>query len=194
MGSSKRWGSDSWSQNTWEEQQADAQDDTVDRVDAEEVLATVHEKGESDWIESREKDDAGSDVSTAADDQSLISFLAQIGPQFDASFVSEHTGAQDYDELISFTFTRTDLDPLVQAGMKPLLVNKLSRPSSNNLAGGNRQGQCSEGKGLRKFSSCAQMFPGLFLLQTVMIEVRPRLVCGSNPGWCAITPCAKGFV
>merc|ERR1711862_456127 len=116
MGSSKRWGSDSWSQNTWEEQQADAQDDTVDRVDAEEVLATVHEKGESDWIESREKDDAGSDVSTAADDQSLISFLAQIGSQFDASFVSEHTGAQDYDELISFTFTRTDLDPLVQAG------------------------------------------------------------------------------
>lgn len=132
----ERWNSETeqmekWVRNSesgrWEriDDRGDASCDAVKEDAVKEVLATVHEeKGESGWIESHQKDDAGSEVSTAVD-QSLVSFLAQIGSQFNASFVSEHTGAQDADELITLTFTRADLDPLVQAGMKPLLVNKL---------------------------------------------------------------------
>ena len=69
--------------------------------------------------------------STSTADPSLETFLARVGPGFDAAFVSQHTGAEEYDDLITLTFTRQDLDCLVSAGMKPLLVNKLFRAIRN---------------------------------------------------------------
>lgn len=57
----------------------------------------------------------------------LASFLAGVGPEFDSDFVKKHSGAADYEDLITLTYTSADLDPLVEAGMKPLHRNKLFR-------------------------------------------------------------------
>jgi len=54
-------------------------------------------------------------------------FLATVGSEFDASFVKLHVGTDDLDELLEFTWERSDLSPLVDAGLKPLLRNKLYR-------------------------------------------------------------------
>jgi len=54
-------------------------------------------------------------------------FLATVGSEFDVSFVKLHVGTDDLDELLEFTWERSDLSPLVDAGLKPLLRNKLYR-------------------------------------------------------------------
>merc|ERR1712107_406728 len=60
-------------------------------------------------------------------DERLQAFLARVGPGFDALFIAEHTGVSNYDDLITYTETREDLNPLVEAGMTPLQRNKLFR-------------------------------------------------------------------
>merc|ERR1719223_2654559 len=54
-------------------------------------------------------------------------FLVKVGPEFDPSFVKLHVGTNDVDELLEFIWERADLSPLVDAGLKPLLRNKLYR-------------------------------------------------------------------
>jgi len=54
-------------------------------------------------------------------------FLANIGPEFDPTFVKFHVGTDDLEELLEFTWERSDLAPLVDAGLKPLFRNKLFR-------------------------------------------------------------------
>jgi len=54
-------------------------------------------------------------------------FLAKAGREFDPAFVKIHIGTDDLDELLEFTWDKSDLLPLVEAGLKPLLRNKLYR-------------------------------------------------------------------
>jgi len=54
-------------------------------------------------------------------------FLAKVGPEFDPTFVKFNVGTDDLDELLQFTTEKNDLSPLVDAGLKPLLRNKLFR-------------------------------------------------------------------
>jgi hypothetical protein len=54
-------------------------------------------------------------------------FLRRIGSEFDPAFIKLHVGTDDLDELVEFTHDRGDLSPLVDAGLKPLLRNKLYR-------------------------------------------------------------------
>lgn len=54
-------------------------------------------------------------------------FLRKVGSEFDPAFVKLHVGTDDLDELVEFTYDRNDLSPLVDAGLKPLLRNKLYR-------------------------------------------------------------------
>jgi len=54
-------------------------------------------------------------------------FLEQVGTKINSSFVKLHVGTDDLDELLEFTWERSDLSPLVDAGVKPLLRNKLYR-------------------------------------------------------------------
>jgi len=55
----------------------------------------------------------------------MDAFLAKVGSEFDSSFVKLHVGTDDLDELVEFTWERSDLSPLVDVGLKPLLRNKL---------------------------------------------------------------------
>merc|ERR1719163_959023 len=57
--------------------------------------------------------------------KSLASFLASLGPNYDADFVAEHLGSDDLNDIIQYTWSSTDLNSLVEQGMKPLLRNKL---------------------------------------------------------------------
>merc|ERR1711971_1073799 len=54
-------------------------------------------------------------------------FLATVGSELDPLFVKLHVGTSDLNELLEFTWERDDLSPLVDAGLKPLLRNKLYR-------------------------------------------------------------------
>jgi len=54
-------------------------------------------------------------------------FLRRVGSEFDPAFIKLHVGTDDLDELVEFTYDRGDLSPLVDAGLKPLLRNKLYR-------------------------------------------------------------------
>lgn len=111
------------SETNWWEQRLQSDGHAGERMDAEEVLMTVQEDDAESICTERH---APSVASTSVDgDRTLESFLARVGPDFDAAFVAKHSGAENYDDLIKLTFTRTDLDPLVQAGMKPLRCNKL---------------------------------------------------------------------
>jgi len=52
-------------------------------------------------------------------------FLAVVGPEFDAAFISEHIGSENLDDIIELTVDEADLQPLIEHGMKPLHRNKL---------------------------------------------------------------------
>jgi len=54
-------------------------------------------------------------------------FLEEVGIKINSSFLKLHVGTDDLDDLLEFTWERSDLSPLVDAGVKPLLRNKLYR-------------------------------------------------------------------
>jgi hypothetical protein len=64
----------------------------------------------------------------------MDAFLAKVGSEFDSSFIKLHVGTDDLDELVELTWERSDLSPLVDAGLKPLLRNKLYRAISEERA------------------------------------------------------------
>lgn len=55
----------------------------------------------------------------------LSTFLAGLGPNFNASFIAEHLGSASLDDIIELTVDISDLQGLVQQGMKPVHKNKL---------------------------------------------------------------------
>lgn len=57
----------------------------------------------------------------------MDNFLTTVGSEFDPAFIKLHVGTDDLDELIELTWDKSDLQPLVDAGLKPILRNKLFR-------------------------------------------------------------------
>lgn len=112
-----------WRQGSWEEQSGDddGEAEALGReTHARDVYADDEESGALEVF-------ATSQVPASGGDARLLSFLASVGPEFDAVFVEKHTGASKYEDLITFIETKEDLEPLVEAGMTPLQRNKLFR-------------------------------------------------------------------
>jgi hypothetical protein len=55
----------------------------------------------------------------------LTAFLASLGPDFDASFIAEHLGSASLDDIVELTVEISELQELVEQGMKPIHRNKL---------------------------------------------------------------------
>lgn len=58
---------------------------------------------------------------------SLADFLAEVGPEFDVTFVANTFGTDHFEEIITRFTHIDDFESLVVAGMKPLHKNKLYR-------------------------------------------------------------------
>lgn len=79
-------------------------------------------------LDDVDQETASTSVPASVDGKArLQSFLLSVGPEFDIAFVTQHSGADNYEDLIEYTLSREDLNPMVDAGMKPLQRNKLFR-------------------------------------------------------------------
>jgi len=67
-----------------------------------------------------------SEPKTAPQTGQLARFCQAMGPQFPFEFVARHLGT-DFDAIVQSASDVHSLDPLVQAGMKPLHRNKLCK-------------------------------------------------------------------
>merc|ERR1719181_1652429 len=55
----------------------------------------------------------------------LATFLAGLGQDFDAQFIAEHLGSASLDDIIELTVDVSELQEIVEQGMKPIHRNKL---------------------------------------------------------------------
>merc|ERR1712205_188242 len=104
-----------------------------DEPEDQQPVATSWEDEESEEDDELEEASDGALVDCEVDGHvavpqkgQLAQFCQAMGPQFNFEFVARHLGT-DFDAIVERASDVHALDPLVQAGLKPLLRNKFCK-------------------------------------------------------------------